>query len=1098
MHCNSPLIIVQHFIHAHMEQRNLEDAVACLTDTIEWFGTGVLEIVHGKEEARQFLMREITTFPMGYQVVFEDMSETMLTENVGTVLGQLLITDRAMGSELHCRVTATCVRQNESFLLASLHMSLPTALQNDSEYYPFSIAAKKIEEIRNSFFNVTLPGGLVSCKISEGFPVHYVNDFLAKLLGYSNKTDFLSSIGGLFVNCFGEGEDIASMTQEVQTMRIGGHHTFTYRLKTKSGKELWFRGYTYKYEDNGYTSILCFCMDISDIICLEDELKEQKNQLEFASAEMQTIISNIPGGVHRCQLFDKVRVDYVSHGFEELSGYTQEEIHTIFHDNYSLMLVEEDRDVFREKVCLLCHSPIRCILEYRMQRKDGSIIRVVDHFRSVRMEDGRMWGFGVATDVTAQHETLAQLQLLTDSIPGGLVVYESAPNKTDLVYFSDGVCAMVGYTRKEYAEIAKIDIANFVVVEDLPLLHSKISRLVKGFNTIDCVYRHRTKKGGFRWLNLRGTVSDRFGDMIRVNAVLLDITESKEAEDKLRIRDEEYRLAIQQSGKLVYRYTIADKSIYMLQKATDFLDFPASADNIPESIIAHNLLTPESTKDLLSFHSAIENGEKTGCITLCRKLGNSAFGWYRTHFTTLFDSTGTPISAIISIENVTRQYEQELENEKLRQNEELFQVVVSHSDRYIIKYDIKNRIAILQPSTAKAFSVEAVQHNVPDCYIGQDWLAKESEQITINFYQKLIRGTPTAKAIIKMKINKKLWGWYRFDGNVIFDEQNCPSYAVISFVDITKQYEKELAFERINQHVNQLSKEAVLHIKANLTTVKITDVGGLGLPCISNILEGDPLELLNTAIKELIMPKDSDAIHEFFSRDCMLADFANGKTEKEIQVPILCCGHPKWVSITVELVADPYTEDVLVYVLFQDINQTKMKEIDMLKQAETDGLTDLYNRTALKKRIKKVLMTKQDTPCAFIMIDVDDLKIINDTLGHIQGDLTIQSFANVLRTHFGPDALIGRVGGDEFLVFLQDIKCMQKFKDTLHALVNRLSALHVGENEDYPLHGSIGASVSHSTEDTFDILYKQADMALYDVKRHGKNNYMIYTFPPII
>ncbi|MEG0780967.1 MAG: PAS domain-containing protein, partial [Oscillospiraceae bacterium] len=358
-------------------------------DTVSWFGTGAFEIVHGKEEARSFLAEEIDAFPTGYTIAFENMTETMLTEEAGTVFGSMLVTDRAMGSQVNCRVTTACVRRGDRFFIASLHMSLPTELQKESEYYPLTIAAQKIEDIRTQFFNVTLPGGLVACEISDGFRVRYVNDFLARLLGYSCKADFLSAIDGLFVNCFGENENIETMAQEVQAMEIGGHHTFTYRLKTKDDRELWFRGYTYKYEDQGAAAVLCFCMDISDIIEMEDELKAQKNRLEFAGAELQTIVSNIPGGVHRCPLFDRIYVNYVSQGFEELSGYTQEEIHTLFQDKYTLLLLEEDRDGFGTAIQQLSQQPGSQVFTYRLRRKDGTVIRVVDHFRSVRMEDGK-------------------------------------------------------------------------------------------------------------------------------------------------------------------------------------------------------------------------------------------------------------------------------------------------------------------------------------------------------------------------------------------------------------------------------------------------------------------------------------------------------------------------------------------------------------------------------------------------------------------------------------------------------------------------------------------------------------------------------------
>ncbi|MEG0598425.1 MAG: GGDEF domain-containing protein, partial [Oscillospiraceae bacterium] len=290
----------------------------------------------------------------------------------------------------------------------------------------------------------------------------------------------------------------------------------------------------------------------------------------------------------------------------------------------------------------------------------------------------------------------------------------------------------------------------------------------------------------------------------------------------------------------------------------------------------------------------------------------------------------------------------------------------------------------------------------------------------------------------------------------------------------------------------QLSKDSMLYFETNLTKLKIIRAGGSSLPCITGCLNGKPIEMLETAIQKLLPPEDQENIRRFFSRDCLLEEFARGNTEKEIEAHVLCGNHGKWVCITVELVADPYTEDVLGYVLFRDIDRTKTRELNILKQAETDGLTELYNRTAIEAKIKQFLEKEGDSPCALVMVDVDDLKIINDSLGHLQGDRAIRGFANTLRSHFGSRALVGRIGGDEFLVFFRAAVDTATLSETLQTLLGKLSALRVGEGEDYPIHGSIGAAIGRTGGDTFEALYKQADTALYDVKRHGKNNYALY------
>ncbi|MEG1584337.1 MAG: GGDEF domain-containing protein, partial [Anaerovorax sp.] len=78
---------------------------------------------------------------------------------------------------------------------------------------------------------------------------------------------------------------------------------------------------------------------------------------------------------------------------------------------------------------------------------------------------------------------------------------------------------------------------------------------------------------------------------------------------------------------------------------------------------------------------------------------------------------------------------------------------------------------------------------------------------------------------------------------------------------------------------------------------------------------------------------------------------------------------------------------------------------------------------------------RQDQVCALIIVDVDDLKKINDTLGHMEGDHAIIAFANTLRNYFGKQDMIGRIGGDEFLVFLTDAENEENMKPIMRGLI---------------------------------------------------------------
>ena len=208
---------------------------------------------------------------------------------------------------------------------------------------------------------------------------------------------------------------------------------------------------------------------------------------------------------------------------------------------------------------------------------------------------------------------------------------------------------------------------------------------------------------------------------------------------------------------------------------------------------------------------------------------------------------------------------------------------------------------------------------------------------------------------------------------------------------------------------------------------------------------------------------------------------------------IMINGVTQWIRLSSDMISDPYSGNVRIYLIFVDIDKEKRRELGVLQRAETDGMTKLLNKTTIEQKIREIMAKEKDEISALAIVDIDNLKIINDTLGHVQGDNAIKYFAETLRNHFRKNDIIGRAGGDEFLVFLRDVENEAKLKGAMYTLVRKLASLHVGEKKEYSLHGSIGIVLRKSPEESFDALYKKADMALYHVKQNGKNNYAFYT-----
>lgn len=155
-------------------------------------------------------------------------------------------------------------------------------------------------------------------------------------------------------------------------------------------------------------------------------------------------------------------------------------------------------------------------------------------------------------------------------------------------------------------------------------------------------------------------------------------------------------------------------------------------------------------------------------------------------------------------------------------------------------------------------------------------------------------------------------------------------------------------------------------------------------------------------------------------------------------------------------------------------------------RADRDMMTGLYNRETAKERIQSYQNSHKGSPCTFVIVDIDGLKRINDTLGHAAGDVAITGVANVLRSEFRQSDIVARLGGDEFIVFIGGSASTEALAPYLESVQNGISEVRfVGSTRK--LHVSIGVRFDLTGTLSMDDLYRDADEALYRSKAGGKN-----------
>lgn len=183
----------------------------------------------------------------------------------------------------------------------------------------------------------------------------------------------------------------------------------------------------------------------------------------------------------------------------------------------------------------------------------------------------------------------------------------------------------------------------------------------------------------------------------------------------------------------------------------------------------------------------------------------------------------------------------------------------------------------------------------------------------------------------------------------------------------------------------------------------------------------------------------------------------------------------------------------LLFILIMNMTKSSKANKELINKAQTDLLTDLLNKIATEDQIKEYLQGEgKDKRSMMFVLDIDNFKNINDTMGHAFGDEVIATLGKQLRSEFRVNDIVGRTGGDEFTIFLKDLKDENLLKSEANRVLGIFKNFKVGEYTKYFATASIGVSIYPQDADSFEGLYKAADQALYKAKNRGKNQMAFY------
>lgn len=180
--------------------------------------------------------------------------------------------------------------------------------------------------------------------------------------------------------------------------------------------------------------------------------------------------------------------------------------------------------------------------------------------------------------------------------------------------------------------------------------------------------------------------------------------------------------------------------------------------------------------------------------------------------------------------------------------------------------------------------------------------------------------------------------------------------------------------------------------------------------------------------------------------------------------------------------------------LEKSLKKTQEQKEQLQFQATHDSLTNLPNRILLIEKLKEAIQTAQKNikQAVLLTLDLDHFKEINDSLGHIFGDIVLVEFANRLKEKIAPDDTLARLGGDEFCIILNHIESTEEITNYITDIMTMLKKPFLIENSTLYLGVSVGISIFPNNGQNYDTLLRNSDAAMNKAKSNGRHTYCFY------
>ncbi len=563
----------------------------------------------------------------------------------------------------------------------------------------------------------------------------------------------------------------------------------------------------------------------------------------------------------------------------------------------------------------------------------------------------------------------------------------------------------------------------------------------------------------------------------------------EEIEEELRICREAFRAVSLNASDIVCRVDLESGEIHIPEERAALLGLPSIIKNAPKAAISAGFIAKTSEADFNLLYEKALRGE---CDSRGVSLGAIDNERFLVKSTVVKSETGAPKIAVLTFSPIAEQKKRVLEISELEESEQLIRILAEHSNKSVIKYHFKaDEIETIGRAPFEFFERISPPYTM-ERFINSRFVAPESVE-TLRVYKRVMReGSPMGSFKLKALNNGEKWEWYNCIYTTIFDLDR-PVYAVISCENINDDYVREIAFLRLRDMTRADAGINSFALDVNLSRNTLERMEGVFVNGFKPEEGMSYAECIRGLAERTITASQRKDYIEFLSQARLMSEFSHGVNKGEHDFCAMTSGkdsETNWINMHYQLIRDPYSSDVRLWINCDDIDSRKRSELKLLEQAQKDSVTSLLNRATFTQQVReRISSIDMNRVHAFAMVDVDRFKRVNDAFGHAFGDRVLRDVALTLRSVMFRDDIIGRIGGDEFALCMSGFQDMEIVKEKFRILTSSVfreleSAVKVSV--------SIGVALCPRDGASFAELYEKADIALYHAKNTGRNRYVFY------